>query len=709
MADSTEDKAAAGTAPETTAPNPGMPKDASRRDIILYAVGNIEAAVANQFWAIFGQIMVVGFLISPLVLGLVASVQTLFTAFVDPVMAYITDNTKSRWGRRRPYILAGGVLRVVMLVPIMLFLPSGDRLTPNPVMEAQRIVNDGVKEISTARTDSLAAFEQLQSRDQAIQAKARKTFEGISKRCETGLKQINGSLPVLEQDLAVRQTEAASRLAEAKALRDGPAAAAVSGSQLRDADGIAEFAQERVQTAQKLVTSATDARREAIASEQTAAFALSPESAGRIADPVARAAAQALADELFVQAELPPMDIFSVAAPPSEAQIAAPKKGLLSGVTEGFRTFADPKNAAQRPLIYFFLAATVVFTVLSSVHSAPYWAMGIEIAPSYDGRTRVVTYRSVIDKIAGLIMPFVPVFCFSLYFFKATQGLFWVAIFACVVGIPTTVLMCWYVKEPPIPARSGAKKKKQSGLLLSMWEVAHNRHFLKVFVITAAVGVINGVFMQFSGYLNIYWVMGSALAGAKLSAMIAVAAWAICFINLPLINWACKKYQKHNVLMAAIAWMALGTVINWWALNPAHPEYQFVLPFFFSVGISMTYTVLPTMMADVTDVDELYHHVRREGMFGAVMSFLNKLMGTLVPVVGGAILVASGFDPLLEYRQSPDAIFNMRILASFVPGALLLSSILLIWRYPLTRERIDEIKAELARRHTEAEGSHPAA
>ncbi len=709
MAENQEHNASDNAAPAAASSNPAQPQDASRRDIILYAVGNIEAAIASQFWAIFGQIMVVGFLISPLILGLVSSVQMLFTAFVDPVMAYITDNTKSRWGRRRPYILTGGVLRIVMLVPIMLFLPSGDRLTPNPVMEAQRIVNDGVNAISAARNESTNALGQLQSADIAIQAKAKRILEGIPKRCEESVKQINESLPVITKDLAAREAEAARRLAAAKALREASAPVPASASQLRDAEGIAQFAEERVQTSRNLIASAGEAKRKAIAAEQASAFALSPDSAGRTNDPLARAAAQALADEVFAQAQQPPMDIFSVAAPSTAPEAAKPTKGLLSGLTDGFHAFTDPKNAAQRPLIYYFLAATVIFTVLSSVHSAPYWAMGIEIAPSYDGRTRVVTYRAVIDKVAGLIMPFVPVFCFSLFFFKATEGLFWVAVFGCIVGVPTTVLMCWFVKEPPVFVPKQTRKTKQAGLLRSMWEVAQNRHFLKVFIITTAVGVTNGVFMQFSGYLNIYWVMGSALAGAKLSAMIAVAAWAICFINLPLINWACKKFQKHNVLIAAVAWMALGTAINWWALNPAHPEYQFVLPFFFSVGISMTYTVLPTMMADVTDVDELYHHVRREGMFGAVMSFLNKLMGTLVPIVGGAVLVASGFDPLLEYRQTADTIWNMRFLASFVPAALLLLSILLIWRYPLTREKVEEIKAELARRHAEAASAPPAA
>jgi len=42
--------------------------------------------------------------------GLALSVATLWDALVDPVMGHITDNTRSRWGQRMPYILGGGLL-----------------------------------------------------------------------------------------------------------------------------------------------------------------------------------------------------------------------------------------------------------------------------------------------------------------------------------------------------------------------------------------------------------------------------------------------------------------------------------------------------------------------------------------------------------------------------------------------------------------------
>jgi GPH family glycoside/pentoside/hexuronide:cation symporter len=136
-------------------------------------------------------------------------------------------------------------------------------------------------------------------------------------------------------------------------------------------------------------------------------------------------------------------------------------------------------------------------------------------------------------------------------------------------------------------------------------------------------------------------------------------------------------------------------------MNPDHPEYQFILPFFFSIGIGSIYTVLPTMMADVTDVDELKHGERREGMFGAVMAFLTKMTGTLTPILAGAILVASGFDPALEYEQAPETIFRMRLFYSFIPAVMLLVALAVLWRYPLTQKRVNEVKEILRKRHEE--------
>lgn len=70
--------------------------------------------LANQmFPAALGVFLVVlvqnlGF--SPLLWGVVFFAPRLFDAVTDPVMGFVSDNTRSKWGRRRRYIVAGAIL-----------------------------------------------------------------------------------------------------------------------------------------------------------------------------------------------------------------------------------------------------------------------------------------------------------------------------------------------------------------------------------------------------------------------------------------------------------------------------------------------------------------------------------------------------------------------------------------------------------------------
>ena len=42
--------------------------------------------------------------------GILQFAPRLFDAITDPIMGFISDNTKSKWGRRRQYVLIGGIL-----------------------------------------------------------------------------------------------------------------------------------------------------------------------------------------------------------------------------------------------------------------------------------------------------------------------------------------------------------------------------------------------------------------------------------------------------------------------------------------------------------------------------------------------------------------------------------------------------------------------
>ena len=69
-------------------------------------VNNLQAAALPALMVILN----LGLKIDARWVGVIAFVPRLFDAVSDPMMGYISDNTDSRWGRRRPYILAGALL-----------------------------------------------------------------------------------------------------------------------------------------------------------------------------------------------------------------------------------------------------------------------------------------------------------------------------------------------------------------------------------------------------------------------------------------------------------------------------------------------------------------------------------------------------------------------------------------------------------------------
>ena len=75
---------------------------------------------ANQmFPAIMGIFMVV--LVQDLgfpgwMWGVIFFAPRIFDSITDPIMGFISDNTKSKWGRRRQYVLAGGVVMGVSYI-----------------------------------------------------------------------------------------------------------------------------------------------------------------------------------------------------------------------------------------------------------------------------------------------------------------------------------------------------------------------------------------------------------------------------------------------------------------------------------------------------------------------------------------------------------------------------------------------------------------
>jgi GPH family glycoside/pentoside/hexuronide:cation symporter len=69
----------------------------------------------NTLFALALPIYQVALKVDPVTLGLLMAIPRFVDLFFDPVMGNISDNTRTRWGRRRPYILAGAIGAAILL------------------------------------------------------------------------------------------------------------------------------------------------------------------------------------------------------------------------------------------------------------------------------------------------------------------------------------------------------------------------------------------------------------------------------------------------------------------------------------------------------------------------------------------------------------------------------------------------------------------
>ncbi len=97
-------------APNTTAARDRVPFGQK----MAFGAGNLVNNLLPGALGIFMFFLVTAFGMDPFLAGLLGGLPRIFDAITDPIMGYISDNTKSRWGRRRPYIFAGAILSGVL-------------------------------------------------------------------------------------------------------------------------------------------------------------------------------------------------------------------------------------------------------------------------------------------------------------------------------------------------------------------------------------------------------------------------------------------------------------------------------------------------------------------------------------------------------------------------------------------------------------------
>ncbi|MCB9035490.1 MAG: MFS transporter [Lewinellaceae bacterium] len=79
-----------------------------------FGAGHLVNNLLPGALGIFMFFLLTAFGMDPFLAGLLGGLPRIFDAITDPIMGFISDNTNSRWGRRRPYIFVGAILSGVL-------------------------------------------------------------------------------------------------------------------------------------------------------------------------------------------------------------------------------------------------------------------------------------------------------------------------------------------------------------------------------------------------------------------------------------------------------------------------------------------------------------------------------------------------------------------------------------------------------------------
>src|SRR5690606_11871394 len=87
-----------------------------------FGVGTVGVSIMlNTVTAFFPAFLTTVLGKSPEIAGYLLMASKLYDAFADVVVGSMSDKTRSRWGRRRPYLLAGAFVSAISF--LMIFAP----------------------------------------------------------------------------------------------------------------------------------------------------------------------------------------------------------------------------------------------------------------------------------------------------------------------------------------------------------------------------------------------------------------------------------------------------------------------------------------------------------------------------------------------------------------------------------------------------------
>jgi len=373
-----------------------------------------------------------------------------------------------------------------------------------------------------------------------------------------------------------------------------------------------------------------------------------------------------------------------------------------------------PRGESESFYFWYFLAGSMIFYVGYTIYAAPWVALGYELTPDYHERTRLMGVQNFVGQLAYVVAPwFLLIMQSKTYFDDMVDGAAGLAILIGAVTIAIGILPAIFLRErfQDLPAGAAPTRQGQPESMPSAL-ARHSIEFFSGFGLTLKSGpffrlcvatflIFNGFMLvsSFQFYVIIYYVFrGDKVLGAEYAGYVGTLGAISTFVVIFIVTWLGTKVGKRQALLVSIGLSMIGYALKWVCYDPDMPWLMLLPAPFLAFGLGALFTLMPSMISDVVDVDELTTYQRREGMYGAVFWWVVKLGMAAALAGGGFLLNATGFDVALEGSQTARAIVLMRLFDAFLPFITSGVALWAIVSFPITEERAYATRLELERR-----------
>ena len=377
-----------------------------------------------------------------------------------------------------------------------------------------------------------------------------------------------------------------------------------------------------------------------------------------------------------------------------------------------FFLFSPPRSLGHAGLFVWLLAWSIALRAASAVYRIPYLSLGAELSRDYDDRTSTMGLRTMFGLLGTLgatalsFLIFFPETSDKLHYAGYPRmGLAFGAVMT-VAGLIGTL--------GTLRFRTSGVANESAGLhFLSGFRIAmRNRDFRSIWFSTTIFFL--AVVMNFSMAIH-YFTWYAHISRGDVLSLIQTSFYAGALGGVVLWMWLARRTEKRTLYMMAAVSSATLLLMATLLIGTGHP-LGIGRPLPLIVGhvvggifASAVWVVPASMIADVTDTDELATGLRREGIYFGIMNFGEKL------AAGGALLFAGGLLGVFR-RLSPGQAFGtpgnppaaipfVGLLYGAVPAALLVLSLILILPYRLNRRTVHGIQQQLAARRNVSESA----